>query len=178
MQRNTNTTTNILLAIIAIALVIVIIVVLKKDKKEILVEETNIPTQEVVPEIEVPTTSTPKLVTPPAPGIFSESSVKDFNSSYNSATRTFTITAQVAKGFFFEGNSPVALYDQDGNLIEMKGAMTTADTYQQVGDYVPFTFTFTLPLTESPNQQFVVRIIQDNPSGNTPLYWGTVIGTK
>ncbi len=178
MQRNTNTTTNILLAIIAIALVIVIIVVLKKDKKEILVEETNIPTQEVVPEIEVPATSTPKLVTPPAPGTFSETSVKDFTSSYNPSNRTFTITAQVARNFFFEANSPVALYDQDGNLIEMKGAMLTNDSYSTGDEYLPLTFAFALPLTESPDQQFVVRIIQDNASGNTPLYWGTVIGTK
>ncbi len=132
---------------------------------------------EACPDEVVATTT---LVTPPAPGIFSANAVQNFTSNYNAGTRTFTFTANVLKRFFFEANSPVSLHDQDGNLLEMKGAMYTGqeDMYTTPLEYLPLTFSFVLPAGESPDQQFVVRIIQDNPSGNTPLYWGTVVSGK
>lgn len=197
MQKNT--ITNIILGIIALALLVIIVILIQKrnESKQVVETETaemqnsdsDSDSDSVVPEPE----SDGGLVTPPAPGIFTADAVRNFTSEYNSATRTFTFTANVMRRFFFEGNAPVALFDQDGNLIEMKGVTTTGDLYAGQGeneftvygdgdtDFFPLTFTFALPASESPTQQFVVRIMQDDPSGGeggTPLYWGKVISGK
>ncbi len=196
MQKNT--ITNIILGIIALALLVIIVILIQKknESKQVVETETaeiqnsdTTPVNTVALELE----SDGGLVTPPAPGIFSANAVRNFTSEYNSATRMFTFTANVMRRFFFEGNAPVALFDQDGNLIEMKGVTTTGDLYAGQGeneftvygdgdtDFFPLTFTFVLPASESPTQQFVVRIMQDDPSGGeggTPLYWGKVVSGK
>jgi hypothetical protein len=175
-----NKTTHILLGIIAVILAILVVVLVMGARSGTQQDEISMETPQSVTTAPGDTAPTgvvePKH--PPAPGPFNANAVTNFHSSYNAATRTFTITANVGIGMFFEANTVVALYDQDANLIQSKGVMPTGtyDMYNSATPPVPVAFTFTLPAGESPTQPFIVRIIQDDPSGDgSATYWGTVI---